>query len=299
MSIDFKRRQALKAGAATLLTGATATLLIGCSETEKLKIVNFDRFDDTVLPDEKIILDQEFSVRDNLQKVKSHNQSYSDDLFLNKHKKAISHSVLQKILRVQRLVGYTNFNLISFDYMLLYARRYPQIDDFSKSELSFINEMFFYDAAKYGFHGNKVNKELTTKINKIDTVKIVGSGHYLFKDKALLMFNNIKKDVGANLILTSGVRSVVRQLQLFLVKLNSCNGNLSLASRSVAPPGYSYHSIGDFDVGKKGFGKFNFTSRFTDTDEYKKLIKLKYVALRYTKDNKEGVRFEPWHIKVE
>lgn len=298
MSIDFKRRQALKAGAATLITGATSTFLIGCNETEKLKNVNFDRFDNTVLPAEKIILDQEFSVLDNLEKVKSHNQTYSDDLFLNKHKKAISHRVLQKTLRVQKLIGYANFNLISFDDMLLYARRYTQIGGFTKPELLFIDEMFFYDAGKYGFHGNKVIKELTAKINKKETVKIAGSGHYLFKDEALLMFSNLKKDVGADLILTSGVRSIVKQLQLFLAKLNSSNGNLSLASRSLAPPGHSYHGIGDFDVGKKGFGKLNFTSSFSDTDEYKKLIRLKYVDLRYTKDNQVGVRYEPWHIKV-
>ena len=33
-------------------------------------------------------------------------------------------------------------------------------------------------------------------------------------------------------------------------------------------------------------------------EEYKKLIELKYIDLRYTKDNQIGVRYEPWHIKV-
>ncbi len=111
-------------------------------------------------------------------------------------------------------------------------------------------------------------------------------------------FNQLEKDVGPNLVLTSGVRSVVKQLQLFLAKLESSKGNLSLTSRSLAPPGHSYHGIGDFDVGKKGYGKLNFTSEFSNTTEYKKLIELKYVDIRYTKDNSVGVRYEPWHIKV-
>ena len=114
----------------------------------------------------------------------------------------------------------------------------------------------------------------------------------------LHQYKQLKRDVGPDLILTSGVRSVVKQLQLFLAKLDSSNGNLSLASRSLAPPGHSYHGIGDFDVGKKGFGKLNFTSKFSNTKEYKKLTELKYIDLRYTRDNQFGVRYEPWHIKV-
>ncbi|MDH5660044.1 MAG: M15 family metallopeptidase, partial [Gammaproteobacteria bacterium] len=118
------------------------------------------------------------------------------------------------------------------------------------------------------------------------------------KGDALTTFDKLKNDVGPDLILTSGVRSVAKQLQLFLAKLNSSNNNLSLTSRSLAPPGHSYHGIGDFDVGKKGFGRLNFTSQFSNTDEYKKLIELKYVDIRYTKNNNIGVRYEPWHIKV-
>ena len=120
----------------------------------------------------------------------------------------------------------------------------------------------------------------------------------MFQGEALNKFKQLKKDVGDELILTSGVRSIVKQIQLFLAKLNNSNGNLSLTSRSLAPPGHSYHGIGDFDVGKKGFGKLNFTSQFSTTKEYEKLIQLNYVDLRYTKNNQVGVRYEPWHIKV-
>ncbi|MGI9295075.1 MAG: M15 family metallopeptidase, partial [Pseudomonadales bacterium] len=98
--------------------------------------------------------------------------------------------------------------------------------------------------------------------------------------------------------LTSGIRGIVKQMQLFLAKAVVTNGNLSQASRSLAPPGYSYHGIGDFDLGKVGFGLRNFTESFATTDEYKRLIDLGYVSIRYTETNPFGVRHEPWHIKI-
>lgn len=288
MSFDLKRRGILKVGAATLLTGAAGTLLIDRKQTDEFKKTT----------PKLIQLEHESAVCDNLQKVKNFDQAFSEDVFLTTEKQAVFQTTLKRILRVKKVIGYANFNLIGFDDMLLYAHRYPKIGRFTKAELTLIDEIFFYDANKYGFHGNKVIKELTSTINKRDTIKIAGSGHYLFQGNALTKFNQLKKDVGPNLVLTSGVRSVVKQLQLFLSKLESSDSNLSLASRSLAPPGHSYHGIGDFDVGKKGFGKFNFTSKFSQTREYQRLIELKYIDLRYTQNNKVGVRYEPWHIKV-
>ena len=145
-------------------------------------------------------------MRDNLQKVKNFDQTFSEDIFLSAKKKIVFQTTFKKILRVKKLIGYANFNLISFDDMIMYARRYPKIGRFTKAELKFIYEIFFYDANKYGFHGNKVIKELTSEINKKETIKISGSGHYLFQGDALVKFNQLRKDVGPNLILTSGVR---------------------------------------------------------------------------------------------
>jgi len=105
-------------------------------------------------------------------------------------------------------------------------------------------------------------------------------------------------DIGDTITLTSGVRSVVKQMHLFLRKASKYEGNLSLASRSLAPPGYSFHGIGDFDVGHIKLGEQNFTDAFAKTDEFKKLIDLGYINIRYLMDNELGVRFEPWHIKV-
>lgn len=295
MGFDLKRRSILKVGAATLLSGSAGVLLI--EKDEPIKIQNKPRNlqKETI---ELIQIEHETAVIDNLEKVKNFDQTFSQDIFVTVEKTAIFESSLKRILRVKKIIGYANFNLLSFDDMLLYAHRYPKIGSFTKAELAFIDEVFFFDANQYGFYGNKVIKELTSKINKKETIKISGSGHYLFQGDALEKFKQLKKDLGPNLILTSGVRSVVKQLELFLSKLKKSDANLSLASRSLAPPGHSYHGIGDFDVGKKDFGKLNFTSRFAETKEYQRLIELKYIDLRYTKNNQVGVRYEPWHIKV-
>lgn len=297
MSFNVKRRKIITAGAVTLLTGSSSILLLGRNEAEKNNVNQIESAEIVVKPG-KVENEQEAAVKDSLQKVKNFNQTFSEDIFLTARKRIVFKSILKKITNVKKVIGFANFNLISFDEMLRYARRYPQIGQFTKTELALIDEIFFYDANKYGFHGNKVITNLTATINKKETIKIAGSGHYLFQGQALTKFKQLQQDVGPELVLTSGVRSVVKQLQLFLAKLNSSNGNLSLASRSLAPPGHSYHGIGDFDVGKKGYGRLNFTSQFANTEEYKKLIELKYIDIRYTKNNDIGVRYEPWHIKV-
>ena len=298
MAFDLKRRDILKAGSATLLTGSVAVLFFNSKDAENSKHVYVESPSLSKPSIQNNHIQLESAVRDNLQKVKNFNQIFSEDIYLTAEQQIVFQSTLRRILRVKKVIGYANFNLVSFDDMLLYAHRFPKIGKFTKAELTLIDEVFFYDAHKYGFHGNKVIKELTSKINKKETIKISGSGHYLFQGDALAKFNRLKNDVGPDLVLTSGVRSIVKQLELFLSKLNVSDNNLSLASRSLAPPGHSYHGVGDFDVGKKGFGKFNFTSKFAETSEYKKLIELKYVDIRYTQDNQVGVRYEPWHIKV-
>lgn len=140
--------------------------------------------------------------------------------------------------------------------------------------------------------------ELTARIPNRDTIKLTGTGHYVFKGEPLKMYNKIRRDVGPSVVLTSGIRGVVKQIYLFLAKAIKTKGNLSQASRSLAPPGHSYHGVGDFDVGKVGLGASNFTSKFATTAEYKRLRELGYVLIRYTETNPYGVRFEPWHIKV-
>lgn len=226
------------------------------------------------------------------------NQLIDGDLFLEAEYLSSLKSVRRKLKYVQRYVGYGNFNIITFDHASLILRRSPTEKRFTKKELDFIEYIFYYKPDIHGFYGNRITTKLTTQINKKDIKKISYTGHYLFKGKPIETYENMKNDIGKTLILTSGVRSVVKQMKLFLDKLDSTKNNLSEASKSIAPPAFTYHSVGDFDVGKKGFGYANFTSRFAMTTEFSEMRKLKYIHMRYTMNNKDGVRYEPWHVKI-
>ena len=220
------------------------------------------------------------------------------DFILTDADKVTLDTLIARLARVQDFVGYGNFNVISLDQSLRIAQNQNQIGSFSKTELDFIEELFFTNAGVLGFYGDKVVTELSATIPKNDIVKIPGTGHHLFKGVAAETYQKIRREVGDSIILTSGIRSVVKQLHLFLGKANNTDGNLSLASYSVAPPGHSYHALGDFDVGKTGFGKKNFSEEFVHTEEFKRLSDLGYLDFRYPQNNPYGVRYEPWHIKV-
>jgi zinc D-Ala-D-Ala carboxypeptidase len=220
------------------------------------------------------------------------------DIILNEQDLRTMKSLFARLKRVQRHVGYGNFNLLSFDRALFLGRNYSRIGHFTKDELAFFEKLFYFQADDYGFYGDKVLTNLTDKISLKETKKIPYTGHYLYNGDAQKMYSAMRRILGKNIILTSGVRSIVKQMYLFLNKCNKTKGNLSIASRSLAPAGYSYHGIGDFDVGKTGYGYRNFTADFAKTDEYKRLMDLGYIKIRYTEDNPFGVRYEPWHIKV-
>ncbi len=220
------------------------------------------------------------------------------DIILSPAQLAVFQSVRKRLTRLQRYVGFGNFNVIGWDQSLRIAGARSQIGAFTRTELDFIEELFFTNADNFGFFGDKVVTQLSATIAQKDIVKIPGSGHYLFKGPALETYRKIRKDVGNTVVLTSGIRSVVKQIHLFLNKAARVDGNLSLASYSLAPPGHSYHAIGDFDVGKQGYGGRNFSADFARTDEFRRLADLGYVAIRYPRDNPFGVRYEPWHIKV-
>lgn len=223
---------------------------------------------------------------------------HQEDVFLDQNRNTLLVQSFKRIDRVQTLVGHGNFNILGFDLMLKYARRNSYVGAFTKDELQFLESLFFDDVERYGFFGEKVIDSLTAVVNDRDRVKISRTGHFLFKGKSQQVYDSIRKDIGESVILTSGIRGIVKQTHLFLAKTIQSEGNLSLASRSLAPPGHSFHGIGDFDVGKMGFGVSNFTADFASTDEYKRLVDLGYLDMRYPEQNLLGVRFEPWHIKV-
>jgi len=220
----------------------------------------------------------------------------SEDLYISKKDHEVFQSVRNKLKLVQRHIGYGNFNVISFDTMLSISKRASNIEGFTKEEISFLEFIFYYNPSAHGFFGKRISNNITETINKKLIIKIPYTGHYLFKGHAEKTYYEMKNDVGDSLTLTSGIRSIVKQTKLFLDKIHRTNGNITQASKSLAPPAFTYHTIGDFDVGKKGFGHANFTLRFAKTKEFKKIQQLKYVDVRYTINNKDGVRYEPWHI---
>lgn len=231
-------------------------------------------------------------------KVRNFENDFSDDIYLFESEFALLESVTLRLERVQKVVGHGHFNVLDFDQLLQYARSYNSVGAFTAQELAFIEKIYFTQASDYGFLGVKVTDNLTAHISRSEIIKVPYSGHYLFKGEALNYYEKLKEDIGPNVILTSGIRSNVKQLYLFLSKARASSYNLSKASRSLAPPGHSYHGIGDFDVGRVGWGALNFTNQFAGTDEFKRMQDLGYVQIRYTEDNLLGVRFEPWHIKV-
>jgi hypothetical protein len=233
-----------------------------------------------------------------LTKMRHFNSPHADDVYLEKDRAPVLGSTLKRLQRLQRTVGFSRFYLLDFDEAITLARDCSPIGAFSPNELDFMEMIFYEDGSRYGFLGDKPIKHLTAGINKKDVEEIPKTGNYVFKGPALTLYRQIQKDVGHQLVLTSGVRGLMKQFVLFLKKAEENQGNLSLASRSLAPPGYSYHGIGDFDVGQAGFGPANFTDRFASTPVFQRLMELGYVNLRYQLDNPLGVRFEPWHIKV-
>jgi len=233
-----------------------------------------------------------------LHKMENFENFHVEDVFLDHQKYPLLVSVFKRLDRLQTLVGHGNFNVVSFDEMRRFSKHYISIGAFPKAELDFLEETFTDNVSRYGFCGEKVVTDLTNVVSNKDRLKVHGTGHFLFKGESHNLYKRVRKDLGSKIILTSGIRSIVKQTHLFLAKTIQTKGNLSRASRSLAPPGHSFHGIGDFDVGKVGFGARNFTVEFARTPEFRQLVDLGYADMRYPRDNLLGVRYEPWHIKV-
>ncbi len=237
-------------------------------------------------------------IKDYLTKIRNPDRYHADDIILDTKGKQLLDAVVKRLGRLQETVGHGNFCIFDFDTSIQAARRHPAIGEFTKEELDFLEETFCRDAKDYGFMGDKQINKLTAGINERDFSKIPYTGNYLFKGESQRKFAELQKRVGEELILTSGIRGITKQFYLFLNKAYLYDGNLSLASRSLAPPGYSFHATGDFDVGQRGFGGGNFSVRFISTPVFHFLTSKGYVEYRYKKDNMLGVRYEPWHIKL-
>jgi hypothetical protein len=282
----MQRRDFIKAIAAgVILSGVTPFSLVSANQ---------------LLPLHQGLAQSSFdsNIKDYLHKMPDFDQLHPGDVYVEKELLPVLRSCVSRLKRLERMTGHGNFYLLGFDAGLAIARHYSQVDEFTKEEKDFLERVFYTDSSVYGFIGEKPIEKMTSRIYKKDTVKIPPTGNYVYRGISHEMYKKLKKSAGDKLYLTSGIRGVFKQFLLFLDKAETKRGNLSQASRSLAPPGYSYHGIADFDVGQMGYGVLNFTERFTTTEVYKKLEDLEYVNLRYTEGNLKGVRFEPWHIKV-
>lgn len=231
-------------------------------------------------------------------KVKNFDSTFNEDVLLEQNRMPTLYSLHKKLIYLQSYVGYANFSIMGFSELLRYAKNTAHIEAFSQQELELVDELFNVNAREYGFLGERVNYKLSDRIERKSITKVAATGQYVYKGESLDTYNRLKNDIGEKLILTSGVRSIAKQVYLFVNKAVEVNGNLSRASRSLAPPGHSYHAIGDFDVGMKGLGELNFTKEFANTSVYEQIRTMKYINIRYHETNTLGVRYEPWHIKV-
>lgn len=257
---------------------------------------------EVVAPQEtKILTPQQMSeelIKDARAKSVYFSQDFPDDIYFRDRKYELLKSLVTKFRAVQRYVGHGHFNILGMDEFFRLAEKAKGSSAITNEEKLFLEELFYFDAKNYGFYGDKVVHKMTETIRRSDVEKIPYTGHYLRKGLPIETYKKIQKDVGNTLILTSGVRALAKQYHLFLEKGLETQGNMSKASRSLAPPGYSFHGQHDFDIGKVGFGYNNFTDAFATTDEYKRLLDLGYIQIRYSEMNTLGVRFEPWHIKI-
>ena len=197
---------------------------------------------------------------------------YSTDEILSQKEWDTLVSLNVRLKRLKNYVGYTNFNIISYKSALYYGRNYSVIGAFTKDEIDMIHRLFYENPTKYGFYGAKTCDNIYHKVSKKDIVKIPYTGHFIYKGKPIDDYKRLINDVGDTLILTSGVRNVIKQLSLYTDKIYRTHGNITQATYSIAPPAYSYHTISDFDVGRKGMGYQNFTAKFASTEEFEKMV---------------------------
>ena len=235
--------------------------------------------------------------RDYLYTMRNYDLAAPDDVILSPARRVLLDSVMARLNRLQNHIGHGWFYLLGLDEAVRYAKR-GAVGAFPRAELDFMDELFYTPASAYGFLDKKPLEGFTSQIDKGKVVKVPGMGNFVYKGDAEKTWKEIQRVMGAEVVLSSGVRGVIKQFHLFLAKAQSNGGNLSLASRSLAPPGYSFHGVGDFDVGQRGYGGRNFTVDFTLTPVFKALSERGFITLRYPRDNLLGVRFEPWHVKV-
>ncbi len=296
----MKRRTFLKFAAIVAVLKPIETLAV----TPKVHFVKTEKRSPQLkvhpleLPDKSVAVREDENIKDYLAKIRYPDTPHKNDIILEPEQFQLLWSVVERLKKIQLTIGHGNFSVLGFRDALLVGKQYSKIGRFSRPELDFLEMVYYQDARDYGFKGEKIIATLSQSTRKRDVYKVPDMGQYLFKGESLEKFEKVRRDLGEDLVLTSGIRGITKQFYLFLNKAYRHGGNLSLASRSLAPPGYSYHATGDFDVGQRGFGGGNFSEEFTTTPVFKRLAGKGLVEYRYKRDNMLGVRYEPWHIKL-
>ncbi len=108
--------------------------------------------------------------------------------------------------------------------MLKTAARYSKIGKFTQEELDFIEELFYSDPKEHGFYGKRTMPSLTSNIDKKEVIKVPRTGHYLFKGHSDESYKRVISDVGKSLVLTSGVRGIPKQMNLYFNKIKEHKG---------------------------------------------------------------------------
>ena len=176
------------------------------------------------------------SIKDYLFRIRNPDMHHRGDVVTDGTVKTTLSRVNKRLYDVRKVGGFGNFNVLSFDEMLKYSQRYSRIGEFTPAEVELLESLFYEDASRYGFYGKKPLGEITQRIDRREVVKIPRTGHFLFAGEPQALYEKVRKQIGDSITLTSGVRNVVKQMQLFVAKAARSDGNLSLASRSLAPP---------------------------------------------------------------
>ncbi|MDP3052670.1 MAG: D-alanyl-D-alanine carboxypeptidase family protein [bacterium] len=217
----------------------------------------------------------------------------------------ILEGILKKFLYKKRQ---SRKKIILMDYRVF-------LSSLSPAERKLIRKIQNIDISKYGkktpFYGTKpVSENLVmirgqkyknkTKVNYLPVVFLPKSVYQAFKK----MNQSLKKETGKLLLINSGYRSPAYQMLILLHILKKNDWKIKKTVKDVVLPGYSEHGYPQkqaIDFTTAGILKKK-NKDFSQTKEYQWLEKnaSKFgFYLSFPKNNKVGVKFEPWHWRYE
>ncbi len=134
-------------------------------------------------------------IKDQLSIKRHFNKNYGEDIFIDKKLLPLLEISVNRLKRIQRIVGYGNFCLLNFDDAIKIGKSYSKAGAFTQSELDFLEMIFYSKGQNYGFMGEKPIQTITGKIVKKDIKKIPYTGNYLYQGKPVAMYADIKRDL--------------------------------------------------------------------------------------------------------